>query len=58
MPVYEYTCKNCDTTINEVRPITEADAHPACPSCAELMIRSYQFGAIAFKGQGFYANDK
>jgi len=58
MPIYEYTCKNCDTTVSEVRPLGESDSHPPCPTCAELMVRSYQFGSVTFKGSGFYKNDQ
>jgi predicted nucleic acid-binding Zn ribbon protein len=29
-----------------------------CTECKEIMKRSYNFGAVAFKGSGFYRTDK
>jgi putative FmdB family regulatory protein len=34
MPVYEYTCQNCQKTFSISRPISEAaSGGGACPSC-------------------------
>lgn len=57
MPAYEFTCLPCDKTLTvscrheEIETIT-------CPECGEQMKRSYSFGAVTFKGSGFYRTDK
>lgn len=56
MPAYEFTCLPCDKTLTvscryeEIETIT-------CPDCGEQMKRSYSFGAVTFKGSGFYKTD-
>lgn len=57
MPIYEFTCLVCDKTIT----LTLSIEHPqgiTCPECGEMMKRSYNFGAVTFKGSGFYKTDK
>lgn len=58
MPKYEFTCKNCGETTTQTQNITEVITVPSCQKCAELMIRSYSFGAVTFNGAGFYSTDK
>ena len=33
MPVYEFTCQDCHKTFEVTRPMSEASAGAACPSC-------------------------
>lgn len=33
MPVYEYTCPNCDTRFELLRSMSQADAPTCCPEC-------------------------
>ncbi len=33
MPVYEYFCRDCHTKYDKLRPVREADAPVACPTC-------------------------
>jgi len=33
MPVYEYFCRDCNTKYEKLRPVRDADAPVACPSC-------------------------
>ena len=33
MPLYEYACRSCGRTFEEVRRMSEADQPIACPAC-------------------------
>ncbi|HEY51055.1 MAG TPA: zinc ribbon domain-containing protein [Dehalococcoidia bacterium] len=33
MPIYEYTCSDCELTFELMRPISEADKEAPCPHC-------------------------
>jgi putative FmdB family regulatory protein len=33
MPLYEYRCKQCQTTFEKMVRWSEADRAPACPNC-------------------------
>ncbi len=33
MPIYEYTCADCDLTFELMRPFSEADKEASCPRC-------------------------
>ena len=33
MPIYEYTCPDCGSTFELLRPLSQADQDAACPSC-------------------------
>jgi putative FmdB family regulatory protein len=57
MPLYEFTCINCDRTLTISASYDELDGL-TCPDCKEILKRSYTFGAVSFKGSGFYATDK
>ncbi len=35
MPVYEYFCRTCNTRYDKLRPLRDADAPIACPTCQE-----------------------
>jgi putative FmdB family regulatory protein len=32
MPVYEYYCRNCETTFEKLRPVTASGQDAVCPS--------------------------
>jgi putative FmdB family regulatory protein len=57
MPAYEFTCLPCDKTITMTLKLIESQ-QITCTSCGEIMNRSYNFGAVTFKGSGFYRTDK
>ncbi len=39
MPVYEYTCRECKKTFEQVRPITEAPPKRIkCPKCGSTKV--------------------
>lgn len=56
MPAYEFTCLPCDRTITVTLKLTE-EQELTCPDCGDQMKRSYSFGAVTFKGSGFYKTD-
>ncbi len=33
MPIYEYTCADCELTFELMRPLSEADKDAPCPRC-------------------------
>jgi putative FmdB family regulatory protein len=57
MPLYEFTCIPCDRTLTISASYEEIEGL-TCPDCKEILKRSFTFGAVAFKGSGFYRNDK
>lgn len=56
MPLYDYKCE-CGNTRTQTVSIEAKDFKAICV-CGKEMIRVYGIGAVTFKGQGFYANDK
>lgn len=57
MPEYLYGCKGCDVRVIVTRSIQHPEQVPCCYICDQLMSRVYDFGAVTFKGEGFYSND-
>lgn len=55
MPTYEYTCIECDTSKDLIRPVDERDEPVFCESCGYTMNRVYNPSPIQFKGSGFYS---
>ena len=57
MPIYEYACKICDHTLDELQKIAD-DPLVDCPACGEPGLRR-QLSAPRFrlKGQGWYETD-
>ena len=35
MPLYEYFCRACDNTFEEIRSVAECERPMACPGCEE-----------------------
>jgi putative FmdB family regulatory protein len=58
MPTYEYICKNCGHTFEELQSI-KADPLRRCPRCQkETLARVLGGGTgLIFKGTGFYQTD-
>ncbi|MEE9225847.1 MAG: zinc ribbon domain-containing protein [Bacteroidota bacterium] len=58
MPTYEYRCKECKYTFEELQPMS-APALTTCPSCREeTLVRMISAGGgLIFKGSGFYITD-
>ena len=60
MPTYEYECEENQHPYSETRSIHEDQQRTICPKpdCGSLLKRVYSPAATAFKGDGFYSNDK
>ena len=58
MPIYEYLCKNCGFTLEELQSIKEKPL-VKCPSCGKDTLARLigGGGSIIFKGSGFYHTD-
>jgi len=58
MPTYEYECDSCAHRFETVQKMSDAPL-TECPECGKHIRRVLSAGiGIAFKGSGFYANDK
>ncbi len=57
MPVYEYSCLDCNKHIEITRKFDQRESFPPCPACGYKMSRSYTSVGIQFKGNGFYKTD-
>ncbi len=56
MPNYEYLCKKCGHTFEEIRKFS--DKHPKkCPECGGVLELVISAPAVQFKGSGFYVTD-
>jgi putative FmdB family regulatory protein len=54
MPVYDYKCQDCESTITIIRSINDDEQVPICAHCAREMTRAYESApAITFKGTGW-----
>ena len=48
MPIYEYTCPECNTTFEKMRPVSQSDQSCECPSCkAEAKRKMSVFSAFS-----------
>ena len=51
MPIYEFTCYDCDTEVEELRKLGD-DRPPKCPNCGIEMSREFSLiSAVVFKGR-------
>lgn len=53
MPIYEFRCPNCETSIRIKYETEKRDTPTYCPDCKTLMKRSFQIGGISFAGTGW-----
>jgi putative FmdB family regulatory protein len=58
MPIYEYLCKNCGFTLDELQSIKEPPL-VKCPSCGKNTLARLigSNAGLIFKGSGFYLTD-
>ncbi len=56
MPVYEYRCRSCGATLEEVQPMGSAPPD-ACPRCGGDLRRVYGRVGVRFSGWGFGSTD-
>jgi putative FmdB family regulatory protein len=57
MPKYEYECKDCSLSIDVHYGIQEDHLDHFCEGCKKKMTRTYNIGAITFKGNGWASKD-
>ena len=53
MAVYEYSCIQCDTTVDKERSIHDTEPEYFCESCGYALARVYSPFGLSFKGGGF-----
>jgi putative FmdB family regulatory protein len=56
VPVYEYRCTVCGTSLEEIRPMGAGPPGP-CPECGGERKRVYGRVGVRFSGWGFERND-
>jgi putative FmdB family regulatory protein len=53
MPIYEYSCADCQKTFEKMRPMSKADTEIACPDCGGAHTsRGLSLFAAFSKGNG------
>jgi putative FmdB family regulatory protein len=57
MPRYEYSCIECDYTVEVTKTFDQSDNPEVCAKCGNLMNKVYGSFGIQFKGSGFYKTD-
>ena len=57
MPIYEYSCIECETSTEVNRSFSDPETIPQCSKCGYSMARVYSSVGIQFKGTGFYKTD-
>ena len=55
MPVYEYVCGSCESSV--VVSHGMSDAPPPC-LCGGVLVKVFGLGGVSFSGSGFYSTDK
>jgi len=57
VPIYEYACKNCGHTLDELQKMSD-DPLVDCPECGKLQLkRLISAPRFRLKGQGWYETD-
>lgn len=57
MPIYEYACKSCGHTLDELQKMSD-DPLVDCPACGKLELkRMISAPRFRLKGQGWYETD-
>jgi len=57
MPIYEYTCPDCQNVFEEWLKASEATENAACPKCGAQAQRIISNTAFVLKGGGWYVTD-
>lgn len=55
MALFEYTCVNCDYTLEIDRSVHDPEPNYMCERCAWPLKKVYKPLGIQFKGGGFYS---
>jgi putative FmdB family regulatory protein len=56
MPLYEYKCTKCGTTVEAIQKVSEAPLK-TCSQCGGALKKLVSSSAIQFKGSGWYVTD-
>jgi putative FmdB family regulatory protein len=56
VPVYEYRCGTCGSTVEEIQPMGSPPPGP-CPKCGSELKRVYGRVGVKFAGWGFKRTD-
>ena len=56
MPIYEYRCRACESTLEEIQPMGSPPPG-ACPRCGGELKRIYGRVGVRFSGWGFRSTD-
>ena len=56
MPIYEYRCAKCGTTVEAMQKVSEAHLK-TCPQCGGALKKLVSSPSIQFKGSGWYITD-
>ena len=57
MPVYEYTCPNCQNIFEEWLKFSETTESAPCPKCGSTARHIISNTAFVLKGNGWYVTD-
>jgi len=56
VPLYEYRCRACGESVEEVQPVGAGPPGP-CPACGGVLKRVYGRVGVSFSGWGFRRTD-
>lgn len=56
MPLYEYQCKSCHTTLERIQKFSDPPL-TVCPHCGGELEQLLSAPAVQFKGAGWYVTD-
>jgi putative FmdB family regulatory protein len=56
MPNYEYLCKNCGHSFEQIRKFSDKQLRK-CPECGGVIEQVISAPAVQFKGSGWYVTD-
>ena len=57
MPIYEYTCPNCQNVFEKWLKLSETTEHAPCPKCGSQARHIISNTAFVLKGGGWYVTD-
>jgi putative FmdB family regulatory protein len=58
MPIYEYRCRDCGQSVEELQPMSATGPSGPCPDCGGELRRIYGRVGVVFSGWGFSKTDK
>jgi putative FmdB family regulatory protein len=58
VPVYEFRCRSCGRTVEDLLPMSKVDSPGPCPHCGGELRRVYGRVGVRFRGWGFASTDR